>query len=133
MIEARGFGRRIRQTIWDIQSQIGRKYTQADFARDVGMVQRGEPWSDKAVSAWISEANQPDLATFMAMAVVAGHRSAGWLAFNDEQAKGGGLSLPAQRATQPDPAILIPATDEEALRREPKAQPGKRTRRARGA
>src|SRR4051812_11905370 len=82
MIDAAGYGERIRQTIRELAVRKGRKYTATEFAHDVGMAERERPYSSGTLGEWTSERNEPSLATFMAMAVVAGHRHAGWLAFN---------------------------------------------------
>lgn len=127
MIDASGYGERIRKTVFDLQSQIGRKYTLARFAHDVGVLERGEAWSASAMSEWIAERSEPKLATFMAMAIVAGHRDASWLAFNVAAGRIGGA---APRVLESLPAALpLEVPGEEAPAEKPaprRAARGKR-------
>lgn len=65
-----GHGRRIEQAIFDRQSALGRRYTQSEFGRDVGMRLRGKPLGRSTLVDWIAERNQPSLEAFAAMEAV---------------------------------------------------------------
>lgn len=82
MIDATGFGERIKRAVLAYASQIGRRYSLAQFARDVGMLERGEEWSSSAMGEWISERSEPSLTTFFAMGAVLGVEPS-LLAFGD--------------------------------------------------
>lgn len=120
MVDSSGYGNRIREVIAGIAHQViasgrGRRYGNADFARDVGIVERGQPYSAQALSEWLAERSEPTLATFIAMARIAGHHDASWIAFGAEHGRqGAGLPLPARAVTEPE--LLVPATPQETAR-----------------
>lgn len=76
MIEAKGYGLRIREMIADRashlvrSSQSVRRYTDTQFAKDVGEVERGKPYPSTTLADWLSERNEPSIATALAMEVV---------------------------------------------------------------
>lgn len=103
-----GFGARINQALLDRSSQIGRRYTQEEFAAEVGMAERGKPYTGAAVTDWIKERRTPDLPTFRAMATVL-QRPMAWLMAADEPSPADDLELP-------DPTKDRKLTLEEARR-----------------
>lgn len=95
MIDATGYGRRIKQAVKDLISQIDERYSGAQFARDVGLLERGNAYADSMYTEWIAERSQPTIGAFMAMARVIRKRArsddlremtAGFLAFGEKQA-----------------------------------------------
>lgn len=93
MIDSKGYGARIRQALLDHNATLGQRaladgrsverYTDRQFAVDVGNAERGKPYANTTAADWISERNEPDLAVFLAMEVVLERPGiAVWLAFN---------------------------------------------------
>lgn len=89
-----GYGARIKQALLDHASQIGDRYTNARFARELGMAERGTPYTGQAVGDWISEKNEPSLSTFRAMAKVLGKEVAWLMALDAVPASGDALEMP---------------------------------------
>lgn len=108
-----GFGGRIRQAILDHGSQIGRRYTNIQFAEDVGLIERGEPYSTQAVTEWLAERSEPSIATFRAMEKVTG-KTVAWLMALDLE--------PEKDVSGPDPAKDLKLTDAQLARAAQKAE-----------
>jgi hypothetical protein len=76
VIEAKGYGVRIRELVAERASQIVRatqsvrRYTDTQFAADVGLAERGKPYPLSTLGDWLSERNELRFATCLAMEVV---------------------------------------------------------------
>ena len=119
-----GYGKRIEQSILDLQSQIGRRLTYDEIGEAIARVEkrREGAYGQPAVSAWIAQRNEPTLATLEAMAVVFGHRDASWLAFGITEGRSGGT---------PSPLIDLKAAPALAMRRATTEEAPERKRRTR--
>lgn len=84
MIDASGYGARIREALLRFQSDVlKRRYSDAEFGRDVGLIERDKPYGRASVADWIAERSEPARSTFLAMeAVLKRPGIAIWLSFN---------------------------------------------------
>lgn len=93
--------------VLDRASQIGRRYSDREFAEDIGRVERGAPYAASTLTEWYKERNEPGLATFLAMEVVLERPGAAcYLAFGCWPAEGAatpGAVAPASKLPLPDP------------------------------
>jgi hypothetical protein len=83
------------------------RYTDARFAKDVGMVERGKPYANTTAADWIAERNEPGMATGLAMEVVLEKPGvAVWIFFGVYPAEGvatPGAVRSKERKLLPDP------------------------------
>ncbi len=113
MIEAKGYGARIRQLVFERASQMqreamargerARRYTDTQFAADVGMAERGKPYSNTTVGDWLTERNEPAIASALAMeAVLERPGAAVYIFFGCWPSAAEGVATPgAVRSTKP--------------------------------
>jgi len=73
-----GYGDRIRRAILDRAAHLGRRYTNVEFASDVGLAERGKPYTPAAVGEWLAERSEPSITTFRVIAKLTG-KDAAWL------------------------------------------------------
>jgi hypothetical protein len=71
VIDASGYGQRIRQALLDYQATVVRgRYSDAQFAHDVGIAERGKPYGRSSVTDWVAERTEPSRTTWIAMELV---------------------------------------------------------------
>lgn len=141
MIDSKGHGARIRQALLDHNALLGQRalaegrpvirYTDRQFAHDVGMAERGKPYANTTGADWISERNEPDLAVFLAMEVVLERPGiAVWLAFNIWTAEG--KATPgAVKSAAPREAFADPRKKRKPAKKATASGGGRRKRRER--
>lgn len=93
MIDSKGYGPRIRHALSEYNAMLSARalangepstrYTDTNFAEDVGRVERGKPYANTTAADWIAERNEPSIGTLLAMEVVLEKPGvAVWIAFN---------------------------------------------------